>query len=100
MRCMTILVSVVNQTPLDSRKSPEGAAQSKPEAQGMQESKAKAPRKVRLLSAFIYVALPLAALCGDAKPVSYFHDVVPILKRSCTGCHQNRHHVMKVTDRF
>jgi len=53
----------------------------------MQESKAKAPRKVRFLSAFMYLALPLAGLCADAKPVSYFHEVVPILKRSCTGCH-------------
>jgi hypothetical protein len=24
---------------------------------------------------------------GADKPVSYYQDVVPILKRSCTGCH-------------
>src|SRR6185437_11883182 len=29
----------------------------------------------------------IAALADDTKPVSYFHEVVPILKRSCTGCH-------------
>jgi hypothetical protein len=23
----------------------------------------------------------------DAKPVSYYRDIVPVLKRSCTGCH-------------
>ena len=40
--------------------------------------------------------LPAALCCGwalsatmadDARPVSYYHDVVPVLKRSCTGCH-------------
>src|SRR5690349_9308862 len=29
----------------------------------------------------------LMPLADDTKPVSYFHEVVPILKRSCTGCH-------------
>ncbi|HXT39405.1 MAG TPA: c-type cytochrome domain-containing protein [Candidatus Angelobacter sp.] len=29
----------------------------------------------------------IAPLADDTKPVSYFHEVVPILKRSCTGCH-------------
>src|SRR5205085_12203041 len=24
---------------------------------------------------------------AEEKPVSYYNDVVPILKRSCTGCH-------------
>ena len=38
-------------------------------------------------SVFSLVVLPLAGLGADARPVSYFHDVVPILKRSCTGCH-------------
>src|SRR6266571_8585121 len=38
-------------------------------------------------SAFICLALPRASFGADAKPVSFFHDVVPILKRSCTGCH-------------
>jgi len=23
----------------------------------------------------------------EPKPVSYFHDLTPIFKRSCTGCH-------------
>ena len=40
-----------------------------------------------LVCAFVWVLLPFAALGGDAKPVSYYHEIVPILKRSCTGCH-------------
>jgi len=32
-----------------------------------------------------FFALPL--LADDPKPVSYFHEIVPIFKRSCTGCH-------------
>jgi hypothetical protein len=31
--------------------------------------------------------LSTLARCDDAKPVSYYHDLLPILKRSCTGCH-------------
>jgi len=80
---MTILVSVVNQARWDWRRFRHGVAQSKPEAQRLQGGKANSP----LLSAFIGVVLPLAGLGDDAKPVSYFHEVVPILKRSCTGCH-------------
>jgi WD40 repeat protein len=53
----------------------------------MQASKTDSLKKSGLVSAVIWLALPLAGMCGDAKPVSYFHDVVPILKRSCTGCH-------------
>jgi len=34
----------------------------------------------------LVVAFSLAARAQD-KPVSYYHDLVPILKRSCTGCH-------------
>jgi WD40 repeat protein len=33
------------------------------------------------------VFLFLSALAEDAKRVSYYQDVVPIFKRSCTGCH-------------
>src|SRR5437762_5562549 len=40
-----------------------------------------------MVCAFVWVLLPLAGLGGDAKPVSYYHEIVPILKRSCTGCH-------------
>src|SRR5882762_1640797 len=28
-----------------------------------------------------------ACLGADQKPVSYYQDLVPIFKRSCTGCH-------------
>src|SRR5216684_1580977 len=32
--------------------------------------------------------LSASVLAGeDAKPVSYYREVVPIFKRSCTGCH-------------
>jgi mono/diheme cytochrome c family protein len=30
---------------------------------------------------------PTVLLAADPKPVSYFHDIFPIFKRSCTGCH-------------
>ena len=39
-------------------------------------------------SGALYLALPLAVMAAEEpKPVSYYHDVVPIFKRSCTGCH-------------
>ncbi len=28
-----------------------------------------------------------ATLCAGERPVSFYHEVVPILKRSCNGCH-------------
>lgn len=35
------------------------------------------------------VALSFAAVrAEDSKPVSYYRDIVPVLKRSCNGCHQ------------
>src|SRR5438477_828211 len=40
-----------------------------------------------LVCAFVWMLLPLAGLGGEAKPVSYYQEIVPILKRSCTGCH-------------
>src|SRR6266536_4575346 len=36
-----------------------------------------------MISFVVYGADP--GITGGAKPVSYFHDVVPMLKRSCTG---------------
>src|SRR6188508_1442851 len=36
-------------------------------------------------SLLAFALLSVAAL--RAEPVSYYKDVVPILKRSCTGCH-------------
>src|SRR2546421_12125755 len=35
----------------------------------------------------IWVTVAFAAGADDTKPVSFYHDLVPILKRSCTGCH-------------
>ncbi len=85
---MTPLVSVANQARCDSRNlSDDGAPQSRPEVPSTQESKPSFSRKLGLLGAFICLALPRASFGADAKPVSFFHDVVPILKRSCTGCH-------------
>src|SRR5688500_5128094 len=41
---------------------------------------------LRLTSIALILAFTLSAR-GEDKPVSYYHDLVPILKRSCTGCH-------------
>ncbi len=44
--------------------------------------------KDRFIFFSIALLLGLTALAqGADKPVSYYHDLVPILKRSCTGCH-------------
>src|ERR1044071_1041758 len=39
---------------------------------------------------YFYAAAVLVTLINasaEDRPVSYYNDVVPILKRSCTGCH-------------
>jgi hypothetical protein len=36
---------------------------------------------------FTTLAFGLATVRGAEKPVSYYQDIVPIFKRSCTGCH-------------
>jgi len=44
----------------------------------------------RLLGRLILIVTALLLCClaqAAEKPVSYFHDLVPIFKRSCTGCH-------------
>src|SRR3954464_1114740 len=33
------------------------------------------------------LAAALAVVSVSAEPVSYYKEVVPLLKRSCTGCH-------------
>ena len=43
--------------------------------------------KNKLAVAVLAASLPLAALAQTAKPVSYHREIVPLLKRSCTGCH-------------
>src|SRR6185369_10346792 len=43
----------------------------------------KAVRIVSLFAAFAWSSFADPA----QKPVSYFHDLVPVMKRSCTGCH-------------
>ncbi len=42
--------------------------------------------KICVLIVFIQFAFATLVRAED-KPVSYYHDLVPILKRSCTGCH-------------
>ena len=43
---------------------------------------------VRSSIIFAFVAwLPSATWAQTTKPVSYHRDIVPLLKRSCTGCH-------------
>src|SRR5437867_344263 len=44
------------------------------------------PWRVFLMSILVS-AFALSSRGEDSKPVSYFNDVVPIFKRSCTGCH-------------
>ena len=48
---------------------------------------ARRTRRILLLSALTYGLFPIIGLGGEAGPVSYYHDLVPIFKRSCTGCH-------------
>ncbi|MDB6037160.1 MAG: Planctomycete cytochrome [Verrucomicrobiales bacterium] len=43
--------------------------------------------KTAALRLLAVVATVLVARAEDAKPVSYYHDIVPVFKRSCTGCH-------------
>jgi len=49
-------------------------------------------RKVQTLLRRIALLLPFALLSpasgpADDKPVSFYNDIVPVFKRSCTGCH-------------
>src|SRR5205814_7499747 len=44
-------------------------------------------RKHSRAGLLIWVTVVFAAGADDTKPVSFYHDVVPVLKRSCTGCH-------------
>src|SRR5437879_5114695 len=39
------------------------------------------------LVSILVSAFALSGHGQDSKPVSYFNDMVPIFKRSCTGCH-------------
>ena len=43
----------------------------------------------RILTCSLLGCALMLALTGQTadKKVSYYHEVVPILKRSCTGCH-------------
>src|SRR5437763_9099402 len=39
------------------------------------------------LQLFLFALLLAPTARAEDKPASYYHDLVPILKRSCTGCH-------------
>ena len=39
------------------------------------------------LSVFVAWLFSFAALAEESKPLSYYKEVFPIFKRSCTGCH-------------
>ena len=39
------------------------------------------------LGLLVLVFLPCALTQAEDKPVSYYGDLVPVFKRSCTGCH-------------
>src|ERR1051326_4167274 len=43
--------------------------------------------KTFLLTPLVFGLIAFAVRAEDPKPVSYYHDIVPIFKRSCTGCH-------------
>src|SRR2546426_7961495 len=36
---------------------------------------------------FILLLVSVVSVAAEDKPVSYYKDLVPVLKRSCTGCH-------------
>lgn len=42
---------------------------------------------MKLATAVLSVLVLASAFADDQKPVSYYNEVVPIFKRSCTGCH-------------
>ncbi len=35
----------------------------------------------------VTLALTTVVVSAADKPVSYYNDIVPVFKRSCTGCH-------------
>ncbi len=43
---------------------------------------------IRRLLLGVLIALPLAALAEEEKPVSFFREITPILKQNCNGCHR------------
>src|SRR2546426_9177037 len=46
---------------------------------------------------FPYTTLFRSAVqAADPAPVSFFHDVYPIFKRSCTGCHRSEEHTSEL----
>jgi hypothetical protein len=47
----------------------------------------KARLNVLVLSCALLITLAMVGRAAEEKPVSYYRDLVPILKRSCTGCH-------------
>jgi WD40 repeat protein len=40
-----------------------------------------------LIVAVIALVAPWRTLAGETKPVSFYRDIFPLFKRSCTGCH-------------
>src|SRR5439155_24585810 len=48
---------------------------------------ARRTRRILLLSALGSGLFSMVGLGGEAGPARYYHDLVPIFKRSCTGCH-------------
>ena len=43
---------------------------------------------IRICVLQLFLLLSLVAFCrAEEKPVSFYQDVIPIFKRSCTGCH-------------
>src|SRR6185369_9612052 len=42
---------------------------------------------VAVLAFFFCLVISLTVQAADTNHVSFFHDVYPVFKRSCTGCH-------------
>jgi WD40 repeat protein len=40
-----------------------------------------------MLRTLTLIAVTICAAAAAEKPVSYYNDIVPLMKRSCTGCH-------------
>jgi len=61
-----------------------------PASGGCEKPHFRAPRfclpEICILGMAFILCCSLSAFAQE-KPVSYYHDLVPILKRSCTGCH-------------
>ena len=55
--------------------------------QDQHSGRVRSPESSLARFVFCLLALSLSAFAED-QPVSYYHDVVPVFKRNCNGCHR------------